>query len=364
VAYVERAIAPARGMLAYVHAYTEQLKARNYASQTITFKAMALERFLGWCSERGITRITEITRPILQRYQRHLFHSTVRGGKPLSAAGQFNRLMAVRGFFRFLTRENILLYNPASELDLPKLERRLPKDTLTAEEAEAVMSQPDVTTPLGVRDRAILEVLYSTGIRRMEVVNLERQDAQESRGILAVRQGKGKKDRFVPIGDRALLWARKYLDDVRPDLELGDPHTLFLDPAGKKMDPHQLSRMVQRYVQVSGVGKKGRCHLFRHTMATLMLENGADIRYIQQMLGHAMLSTTEIYTHVSIVKLKEIHSATHPARLKRPRAELVPHQEPEPTAEDVLDALDAEAAEEDEDTPAPAAAVLRTSGPP
>lgn len=361
--YVEREPLLAGGMLAYVRAYAEHLGARQYAQQTMRYQQMSLERFIAWLTERGITRITEVTRPVLQRYQRSLAYATTRGGKPLSAAGQFNRLTAVRGFFRFLTRENILLYNPASELELPRLEKRLPKDVLTAEEAEAVMSQPDVTTAQGIKDRAILEVLNSTGIRRMELVNLERQDLHVSRGVLAVRQGKGRRDRFIPIGDRALLWVQKYLDDVRPELEAGDAHTLFLDPTGRKLDPHQLSRAVQRYVQASGVGKKGRCHLFRHTMATLMLENGADIRFIQQMLGHAMLSTTEIYTHVSIVKLKEIHRATHPAKLKGSLANLARKRDAEPTADDVLDALDAEALEED-DARAPAAAVLRTSGPP
>ena len=348
--YVERERSPAGGMLAYVRAYAEHLHARQYAQQTVRYQQMSLERFLAWIAERGITRITEVTRPVLQRYQRSLAYATTRGGKPLSAAGQFNRLTAVRGFFRFLTRENILLYNPASELELPRLEKRLPKDVMTAEEAELVMSQPDVTTPQGIKDRAILEVLYSTGIRRMELVNLERQDLHQSRGVLAVRQGKGRRDRFIPIGDRALLWVNKYLDDVRPELEAGDPHTLFLDPAGRKLDPHQLSRAVQKYVQQSGTGKKGRCHLFRHTMATLMLENGADIRFIQQMLGHAMLSTTEIYTHVSIVKLKEIHSATHPAKLKGTLLDLAQQRgATEPSADDVLSSLAAEALEEDED---------------
>lgn len=346
--YVERE-APAEGLAAYVRAYVAHLQARQYSAQTMRYQQMSLLAFFAWTDERGIARLTEITRPVLQRYQRHLAYATSRNGKPLSASGQFNRLMALRGFFRFLTRENVLLYNPASELELPKLEKRLPKDVLTAPEAESVLSQPDLDTPAGLRDRAILEVLYSTGIRRMELVNLERQDLHASRGVLAIRQGKGKKDRFVPIGERALLWLGKYLDDVRPELETADPHTLFLDATGRKLDPHQLSRAVQKYVVQSGVGKSGRCHLFRHTMATLMLENGADIRFIQQMLGHAQISTTEIYTHVSIVKLKEIHAATHPARLKGVLAQIA--QQREPTADDVLDALEAEALEENEDVP-------------
>ena len=356
----------------YIRAYLDHMRALNYADQTVVFKNMALKAFIAWCTERGIARLTEVTRPMLQRYQRHLYHAQSRGGRPMSAGAQFNRLMAVKGFFRFLTRENVLLYNPASELELPKLEKRLPKDILTAEETERVLSQPDVETPLGIRDRAILEVFYSTGIRRTELIDLERNCLNTVRGIVAVRQGKGKKDRFVPIGERAVLWLEKYLADVRPEHETNDINTLFLDDTGEKMDRDKLSRAVRTYIEKSGVNKQGRCHLFRHTMATLMLENGADIRYIQQMLGHARLSTTEIYTHVSILKLQQVHALTHPARLPpdlpggkaealheiaRARrigdesdlsAEAHSAQADAPTADDVLAALDAEAAEEDE----------------
>lgn len=356
--YVARDPAPVcdpRSFACFVPAYLDQLRARNYAMQTVEFKRVALERFIAWCAERGIVRVTEVTRPVLMRYQRHLYHATTRGGRPLSAAGQANRLQAVRGFFRFLTRENVLLYNPASELELPKLEKRLPKDILTATEAEQVLSQPDITQPLGIRDRAILEVLYSTGMRRQELIDLERQHLDHERGIVAIRQGKGKRDRFIPIGERAVAWIAKYLADVRPELEMRDTATLFLDEAGQKLDPHRVSRAVRSYVERSGVDKKGRCHLFRHTMATLMLENGADIRFIQQMLGHALLSTTEIYTHVSILKLKAVHTLTHPAKLPESKAEAVREastnagDDAPATAADMLAALDAEAAEEDRD---------------
>jgi len=347
-----------RAFAGYVPAFLDQLRARNFAAQTVEYKGMALLRFVEWCAERGITRVTDVTRPMLQRYQRHLYHSVARSGQPLSAAGQTNRLAAVRGFFKFLTRENVLLYNPASELDLPKLEKRLPKDILSAEEAERVLSQPDVATPLGIRDRAILEVLYSTGMRRQELIDLQRQHLDDERGIVAIRQGKGKKDRFIPIGERALAWIAKYLADVRPDIEMADIHTLFLDEAGRRMDPHRISRAVRAYVERSGVDKKGRCHLFRHTMATLMLENGADIRFIQQMLGHSLLSTTEIYTHVSILKLKQVHTLTHPARLPEHASEALrgdantradANDDATPTPADVLAMLDAEAIEEDRD---------------
>lgn len=350
--YVERRTdvpADPRSLDAYVIAYVEQLRARNYATQSVEYKHASLRWFLDWCHERGIQRITDITRPVIQRYQRHLAYANGRNGKPLSVQSQCNRLTAIRTWFRFLMRENLILYNPASELELPKREKRLPKHTLTAEEAELVMMQPDVTTPQGIRDRAMLEILYSTGIRRAELLNLEMQDINASAGILAIRQGKGRKDRFVPIGERAILWLEKYLDEVRELYTLpSNPNPVFLDEAGQKLDPHRVSRAVKKYVHAANVNKTGSCHLFRHTMATLMLENGADIRFIQQILGHAELSTTEIYTHVAIHKLKEIHTLTHPARLPQSVKDRV--QGPEAahhTVSDVLAALDAERLEDD-----------------
>ncbi|HEN46731.1 MAG TPA: site-specific tyrosine recombinase XerC [Mizugakiibacter sp.] len=329
---------------AYALAYKEQLQARDYATQSVQYKYASLGWFIDWCHERGIDRIEQITRPILQRYQRYLYYALSRSGKPLSVASQRNRLTAVRTWFRFLMRENLILYNPASELELPKPSRRLPKHTLTPDEVEQVLSQPDIETDAGLRDRAILEVLYSTGIRRQEVINLTKQDLNTAQGILAVRQGKGKKDRFVPIGDRALQWVGKYLDDVRPQHALpSSPDNVFLDETGKALDPHKVSRAVKKYVKQSAIDKVGSCHLFRHTMATLMLENGADIRFIQQMLGHSQLSTTEIYTHVAIHKLKEIHTATHPARLRREADDLHNTDEERVGEESLIDALDQEA---------------------
>ena len=344
--YAERPDAPPsdpRSLEAYALAYKEQLQAQGYATQSVQYKYASLGWFIDWCHERGIDRIEQITRPVLQRYQRHLFYAISRSGKPLSIAGQRNRLTAIRTWFKFLMRENLILYNPASELELPKPEKRLPKHTLTVEEAELVLTQPDIDTDAGLRDRAILEVLYSTGIRRQEVIDLTRQDLNTGAGVIAVRQGKGKKDRFVPIGERALVWTQKYLDDIRPQHALpSSPDNVFLDETGKTLDPHKVSRAVKKYVKHADIDKVGSCHLFRHTMATLMLENGADIRFIQQMLGHSQLSTTEIYTHVAIHKLKEIHTATHPARLKTEDGEQKTETDA-PTEDDLIDALNAEA---------------------
>jgi len=332
-----------RSLEAYVLAYKEQLHAMNYAHQSVAYKYASLTWFIEWCHERGIDKVEEITRPILQRYQRYLFTAQGRGGKRLSVAAQRNRLTAVRTWFKFLIRENLILYNPASELALPKPEKRLPKYSLTPEEAELVLIQPDLDTERGIRDRTLLEILYSTGIRRQELLNLRVQDINTRGEIVFIRQGKGKKDRFVPIGGRALQWIEKYTLDVRPCYALpSSPDNLFLDDCGKPMDPHQVGRAVKKYVKQANIDKIGSCHLFRHTMATVMLNNGADIRFIQQMLGHSQLSTTEIYTHVAIHKLKEIHTLTHPSSIDRDTQENV-------TEEDLFSVLEDEQIEDEED---------------
>jgi integrase/recombinase XerD len=216
-----------------------------------------------------------------------------------------------------MARQHYILYNPASELELPRLEHRLPKHILTAGEVEQVLQQPDIGDTLGLRDRAMLETLYSTGMRRMEMINLKLYDLDTERGTVKIRQGKGKKDRVIPIGDRAAAWVEKYVRESRPRLVVEpDDRTVFISNAGEPFCLEHLTNLVRGYVDKADIGKRGACHLFRHSMATLMLENGADIRFIQQMLGHADLNSTQIYTHVSIQKLKQIHTATHPARLK------------------------------------------------
>ncbi len=333
---------------------------KNYSPRTVDNRELYLRYFIQWCDERGLTRPQEITRPILERYQRHLFLHRKKDGQPLSTRSQGTRIVPIRAWFKWLTKNNRILYNPASDLELPRQEHRLPRHILTSQEADQVLNVPDAQTPMGVRDRAMLETFYSTGMRRMELIGLHQFDIDYERGTVMVRQGKGKKDRMIPIGERALAWIQKYRDAVRPQMALAqDDGTLFLTNQGDAFTPNRLTQMVRDTINAAGIHKKGSCHLFRHTMATLMLENGADIRFIQAMLGHAELSTTQIYTQVSIVKLKEIHTLTHPARLQRLQtahtdAQMsedtpTPQGEPEDPAAALLAALDAEGDEEAED---------------
>ena len=325
---------------------------RSYSAHTVDARARTLRVFAAWAAERGLIRVQEITRPILERWQRHLFLYRKADGEPLAVRSQLAHIHPLKAFFRWLARENHILYNPASDLELPRIGRRLPRNVMTIAEAEQVLSQPNLTLAMGVRDRAMLETLYSTGIRRMELVGLNIYDLDAQRGVVMVREGKGKKDRVIPIGARALAWIDKYLADVRPDFASGaDDGTLFLSSYGQPLGVARLAEIVRECVNDSGIGKRGSCHMFRHTMATLMLENGADIRFIQAMLGHADLKTTELYTQVSIKALKAVHTATHPAKPIRPRLAAhpdgVPAGDSDDEAEALLALLDAEAEGDD-----------------
>jgi len=288
---------------------------KNYSATTVTSREEAIRKFIAWAAERGLLRPQEITKPILERYQRYLFLYRKRDGDPLANRTQITLTTPVRAFFKWLARQNYIAFNPASELELPRMERRLPRHILNVSEVETVLAMPNLRTPKGIRDRAMMETLYSTGIRRMELLSLKLFDLDSERGTVMVRMGKGKKDRMIPIGMRASAWVVKYRDDVRPQFVCGtSDDTLFLTRFGEAFTPNRLTTLVRDYVTAANIGKRGSCHLFRHTMATLMLENGADIRFIQAMLGHAELTTTQLYTQVSIRHLKAIHTATHPGR--------------------------------------------------
>ena len=192
--------------------YLEDLRVHQRTPAAVAGQAKSLSLFFRWCEDRALLLPTDVTRPILERYQRHLFYTRKRDGKPLSASTQYGHLATVRLFFRWLSRQGFLLANPASEIVLPRLPQRLPRAVLNAEEAEAVLARPDVGTPGGLRDRAMLEVLYSTGLRRAELAGLLLFDVDATRGTVFVREGKGKKDRVVPIGERALAWCLKYVE--------------------------------------------------------------------------------------------------------------------------------------------------------
>ncbi len=304
----------------YVRSYLDYLAVRNYSPHSIRGAMIALRFFAVWCDERGLKTPAEITFAVIERYQRTLYYYRKTNGRGLSFQSQNDRLGAVKRFFRYLAKSRVIDASPAEMIDLPRVERRLPKHVLSIEETEKVLAQPDVRTAMGLRDRAMLELLYSTGMRRQELCNLRVFDVDIEGQSVIVRQGKGKKDRMIPIGERAALWIAKYLDEVRPMLAMEpDDGVLFLTRLREGFSGERVSDLVREYVDQANLGKRGACHMFRHTMATLMLEGGADIRFIQAMLGHADISTTQIYTRVAIRKLKQVHELTHPGAKLQPK---------------------------------------------
>ena len=332
--------------------HLEWLLVNNYSEDTADHARWSIGDFVRWAEERGIEHPMEVTRPILESYQRYLYYYRQKNGQPLTFRTQHSRLTPICRWFRWLVRNNRILYNPASDLDLPRMEKRIPRTVFSVEETERVLQVPDIHTSVGLRDRAILETFYSTGIRRKELVHLKLYDVDRERATLTIRQGKGKKDRMIPIGERALAWVGKYLGEARPLLAVEpDDGTLFLTQYGEPFHPDAMSNLARDLIAQANLGKSGSCHTFRHTMATLMLDNGADIRYIQQMLGHAEISSTEIYTHVAIRKLQKIHAATHPGATLERKASAATSNTGQDDGEqkaELLATLDAEAEEESE----------------
>jgi len=313
------------GIGRYLPAFIDYTAMIGCSEQTVGTRDKAIRRFITWSDERDLMAPQDITKPILERYQRHLFYyRKPKTGQPLTFGTQVALLVPIKAFFKWLTQHNHILYNPASELVLPKAPRQLPRTVLSVEQIEQVLAQPDIDTPQGLRDRAIMETLYSTGIRRMEAARLKLYDIDATRRVVFIREGKGKRDRYVPIGERALYWVTCYRDQARPQLATNsDDGTLFLNEFGEPYESDPFGTRVKKYIKQSGLNVSGSCHLFRHAMATHMLENGADVRFVQAILGHVNLNTTEIYTHVAINKLTEIHTATHPAKMQKDTPQLL-----------------------------------------
>ncbi len=295
--------------------YLDACLARGQSPRTIETKQSALSFFIAWCLANKIKSPQKIDLNALEAYLQSLMkYRQPYKNKPLEPASIRNRLTAVKMFLKVLYQHSIIRENPAALFDLPRVPRRLPKGFLEVSEIEKLLGQALLSSKHGLRDRAILEVYYATGIRRMDLANLNIADVDLRHKVITINRGKGQKDRRVPMADRTVTWIIAYLQQVRPLLaKVESQSVLFLDDRGLKFRAHQLTRLARKYVQRAGIKKPGACNLFRHSTATLMHENGADIRHVQEMLGHADISTTQVYTHVTITKLREIYKETHPA---------------------------------------------------
>lgn len=326
-----------RLLVRYMEEHFEWMQVSGYSADTVRGRRQAIRKFISWIDERGMDDPRQITRPMIERYQRHLFYYRKSDGQPLSVGMQLQYLAAIKLWFKWLTRAHHILANPAADLELPRQPKRLPGRILSRQEVEAVLREADPGTAQGLRDRALLELLYATGIRRSEAASLGLYDPDLLRGVLWVRHGKGGRQRVVPLGTRATAWLDKYLSQARPELLATDTQALFLTDYGEPMRADKIADKVRRYMDFAGIPKGGSTHLLRHACATHMLEGGADIRFIQALLGHTSLETTEIYTHVSIDKLIEVHRATHPSRLERVKRQ--DDEASQATSEDAATAL-------------------------
>jgi integrase/recombinase XerD len=297
-----------------INLYFDYLKIKNFSFKTIINKKSYLKRFLNWLKEEKISSLNDVTRETLQNYQKYAADFTHKD-KPVSMASRFYMISHVASFFSWLSKKGHIVINPASDLSMPKVVKSLPMDVLSLEEIEVIFSKPDLKTLAGLRDRAILELFYSCGLRKQELCNLKIHDIDFENKTLFVKEGKGKKDRYIPVGSRALFWVMEYINKSRLHLKQKETDYLFLNRFGDKISVN-LGTKIKEYMKQAGIKKTGSTILFRHSMATHMMDNNADLRYIQSILGHESMETTKIYTHVAIGKLREVHARTHPAERK------------------------------------------------
>ena len=310
-----------------IQVYLADCASRGESARTVEVKACSLGAFQLWCQSHSLSYCGDVTEGQLEWYRSYISQYVApRRRKLLDIATQRNRLCAVKVFFRRLHYLHCISSNPAAFYELPSVPHRIPQAVLTEEEVERILAHTLLYGDAGLRDRAILETFYATGIRRMELGRLTVSDVDMGAGVLRIIAGKGQKDRRVPMARRTGVWIKRYLDYVRPKIagpEAGQ--LLFLSMKGRPLTPGQLSRLGGKHIHRAGVNKPGACHLWRHSAATLMLENGAGLRQIQEMLGHASISTTQIYTHVTIKQLKEVYQRCHPAAKDAPDSETLMH---------------------------------------
>ncbi|MDP3732608.1 MAG: site-specific tyrosine recombinase XerD [Candidatus Omnitrophota bacterium] len=231
--------------------------------------------------------------------------------KGLASNSVARRLAAIKAFYRFLVRERISKVDPSNLIDSPKLWKKIP-ETLSANEVDALLSQPNIRNRQGIRDKSILETLYATGMRVSEAANLKTDNINLDVGFLRCI-GKGNKERIIPLGKKAISSIKRYLQISRPQqLKNKENDFLFLNRFGKKISRQSLWKLIKRYAREARIKKPMGPHILRHSFATHLLERGADLCSVQEMLGHANISTTQIYTHISKERLKAIHRMFHP----------------------------------------------------
>jgi integrase/recombinase XerC len=293
----------------YIKHYLEAEKGASY--YTVRNYRDDLADFFKFLTKKELTLLDEVDRHVLRDYLSELV------GRGIAKASIARKLSAIRSFFRYLVREEIIAKNPIEQVSSPKLDKRLPS-FLTQEEMEKLLNAPDLSTPLGQRDRALLELLYASGLRVSELVGLTLEQIDLESNEIRV-WGKGSKERVVLMGQPAAEALKDYIKEGRARL-LGEKKSkaLFLDRYGQKLTERSVQRLLNQHAKKAGIGKRVHPHLLRHTFATHLLDGGADLRVVQELLGHARLTSTQIYTHVTKGQARKVYLAAHPlAREKK-----------------------------------------------
>lgn len=286
---------------------------RGWSQRTVEIYTGELRGFFAYLERQGLSQLGRLTRSHLEGYRLEIFQLRHRD-KPLARPTQQVRLTGVKQFARFLYRENYLLLDIAEGFELPKGNDTLPRPVVSEREAVALMNAPDVSTPVGLRDRAILEIFYGTAIRNSELRKLVLDQVDREHGLLRIDHGKGNKARIVPMGDEARAWLEHYLDQARASMiRRADQNLVFVGTqTGEIMPRSWLGLLVRRYAARVGIEKRVTPHVLRHSCATHMLRHGANVRHLQTLLGHASTDTTQKYTRVELSDLAEVVHRCHP----------------------------------------------------
>ncbi len=278
---------------------------KGYSKNTVESYSIDLARYISFLEDKGIKHPDFVSEGLIREYIQEL------GAAGLSPSSISRNIASIRTFHKFLLLESYSKNYPAENIEHPKTKRKLP-DVLSVDEVFTLLEQPDISTPIGLRDKALLELMYATGVRVSELINLRQIDLFFDMEIIRIF-GKGSKERLVPIGKTAIKWVREYQLKVRPKFaKIGSGDFLFLSRLGKKMTRMSVYKIVKKYATMAGIKKEIHPHTLRHSFATHLLEGGSDLRSVQEMLGHASITTTQIYTHISNEVLKEIYRLYHP----------------------------------------------------
>jgi integrase/recombinase XerD len=283
---------------------------RGLSNNTIEAYEYDISSYINFLIKSAVHSLEQSTSMHVLTFLNHLKHD----GK--SSSTIFRRLVAIRTFYRFLNEERILTHNPTATMGTPKPSKKLPS-VLTIQEMNKLLAAPDMSTLSGMRDRAMLEVLYATGVRVSELLSLNTGAIQTSMGFVKVT-GKGSKERIIPLGRMAIIFLKEYMDFARNTMlkRSKTEEALFLNHLGLRMTRQGFWKLIKKYAQDAGIHKEITPHTLRHSFATHLLDGGADLRSVQEMLGHADISTTQIYTHVAKTRIQEVYNQTHPRAKK------------------------------------------------